>query len=177
MRWFAVIILALAAQGCADDATSEPFTSGEDLTEWVTAEEMNEVLERIQTDFTGSPLDDEVVTEPDDDSFWYRYGVPEGSEGEAFEGGWEVVLQPWPDGDAMAGAQTFPSLPDGVEAAGPSYGGVYFLRGPRSAEILSLWVDPPDPSYVGVGEADEARWQDVYFQVASMALREMGWAE
>jgi hypothetical protein len=105
----------------------------------------------------------------------YRSGVETGEETEFFNGGWEVSLQPWSDERVMEGAETHSDLLDGVEAAGPSYGGVYFLRGPLSDEILSIWVNPPES--LGSGDRGEARWQDLYFQVASMALVEMGWAE
>ncbi len=179
MRWIVGVVLALSLVGCGDDSDgmgpTEPYVAGEDLTEWVTIEEMSGVLEQVSVQFTGSPLADEVVAESLDDEFWYRSGVPAGEETEFFNGGWEVLLEPRSDERSMVGAQPDPGLPDGVEAVGPSYGGVYFVRGPLSDEVLSIWVNPPET--LGSGDAGEARWQDLYFQVASMALVEMGWAE
>ena len=179
MRWIVGVVLALSLVGCADDSDgkgpTEPFAAGQDLTEWVTTEEMASVLEQVSVQFTGSPLADEVVAESVDDAFWYRSGVPAGEETEFFNGGWEVLLEPWSDERAMEGAQPDPGLPDGVEAAGPQMGGSYFIRGPLSDEILSIWINPPET--LGGSEAAEARWRDLYFQVASMALVEMGWGE
>jgi len=179
MRWVVAVAFAVALVGCGDDSNSggptEPYTAGEDLTEWVTTEEMASILQQVSTEFTGSPLADEVVMESVDDEFWYRSGVPAGAETEPFNGGWEVLLEPWSDERFMEGAQRYPGLPEDVEAAGPSYGGAYFMRGPLSDEIVSIWVNPPVS--LGGSEQGEARWQDMYFQVASMALVEMGWAE
>jgi hypothetical protein len=179
MRWIVAVVLALSLVGCADDSDgkgpTEPYAAGEDLTEWVTTEEMASVLEQVSAQFMGSPLADEVAAESVDDQFWYRSGVPVGEETEFFNGGWEVLLEPWSDERAMEGAQPDPGLPKGVEAAGPHMGGSYFMRGPLSDEILSIWVNPPET--LGSGDRAEARWRDLYFQVASMALVEMGWAE
>jgi hypothetical protein len=179
MRLIVAVVLALSLLGCADDSDStgptEPYAAGEALTEWVTTEEMAGVLEQVSTQFTGSALADEVVAESADEEFWYRSGVPAGEETEFFNGGWEVLLEPWSDERSMEGAQPDPALPEGVEAAGPQMGGSYFMRGPLSDEILSIWINPPES--LGSSDAGEARWQDLYFQVASMALVEMGWAE
>jgi len=178
MRWIVGVVLAFSLVGCADDSDgkgpTEPFAAGEDLTEWVTTEEMASVLEQVSVQFTGSPLVDEVVAESVDDGFWYRSGVPPGEETEFFNGGWEVRLEPMGDERAMEGAQPDPGLPEGVEAAG-GFGGIYDMRGPLSDEVLSIWINPPET--LGSGERAEARWRDLYFQVASMALVEMGWAE
>ena len=146
MRWIVGVVLALSLVGCAGDSDgkgpTEPFAAGEDLTEWVTIEEMASVLEQMSVQFTGSPLADEVVAESVDDEFWYRSGVPPGEETEFFNGGWEVLLEPWSNERAIEGAQPDPGLPDGVEAAGPSYGGV-LLHARAAVRRDSQHLDQP----------------------------------
>lgn len=185
-----------------EDAVSEPegvFSWGEgrldweDILDWVTAEEMKATFESSTMHWEGGALSGgEVVFERfDDEGHWiYEWGYeptsPELRSWRVSVHRWDWEAYPFPDA-----TQTDRRLPDGVVfwtgwgedcRAWPSQGGrcpvIEGLRGPNSSEAITINLSNPyylySPPDTDLTSDDK---DDTYFQIASMMLRELGWAD
>jgi hypothetical protein len=160
------------------------FSWGDDISEWVTPEELELVFESLAMRYVGVDLredfgDSEVVFE-----------TYEGSEEEPVHWGWvyDPVIKPWRDGwgvDVAEGnwerfviaPQSDPRLPDGV-VFWPDWGWGRIFRGPNSSEAIGIGLSSPSElrPFPEHPEREEA-YYEMYYEVASMVLRELGWAD
>ena len=178
-------VAALGACTTADDAASSSASpvpptvfqwSGDDLNQWVTEAEMTAALGDLSRRHTGSDLDGEALLgprEPSDDWGWsaggWRVSVHDGDHG----GSGAVASSA--DGEVMDLTGADPRLPEGVvyEKGDGFAEDSYILSGPNAEESICITVYPPGTSW---GDYDADVRDDVAFGVASMMLREMGWA-
>ena len=188
MRLVAGLCVLVLLAGCAGNGVTEsPLTSdgpetvfswGRDLSAWVSEDEMTTALRSLLGDVHESGA---IVERSDDDWDW------------SF-GGWTVSAHSGDhDGDRRRDtdlSKTDPRLPPGVvyEAAWGFAHGFYILSGPNSDESMCMTVRPQGrglgyPNYpypvereIYPPESEIAAHEDRVFGLASMMLREMGWA-
>lgn len=181
------LVLVLAAVGTvwllrgATEPIAGPsivFRWGDDLSEWVTEDEMTDMFEGMSMRYAGVDLGDETASQapgfgadgmnwrvgPDDDPSW-RLEVHNGSH---------IV-----DDGVVLLTTTDPRLPDGV-TYGTGGWGVYTFLAPNSDESICMSMEPPreilgDPA--DDDGANDALYEEMLFTLASRTLREMGWAE
>lgn len=153
---------------------------GDDINQWVTEDEMTAALEDLSWRYRGAGLDAEAVFEslndPDSvfepDGSWWRWNAS----------GWRVTVHNGDDHPASPSdqvLQTDPRLPERVlYHAGWGFAwGSYVLSGPNSEESLCITVDPPGTSSDYPDESEVEQHENMSFELASMMLQEMGWAD
>lgn len=167
---------APAATTVTAPAESTVFSwNGGELSEWVTEDEMTDALAYLSTEYLGADLDGTVRVDKEEDWVWSFQLVGD-------TGVWQVIAHNGdhrPEGGVAEPNQSDPRLPPGVkyEAFGGFAHGFYGLSGPNSDESICMTLMSPD-SYWGYPEGAEVRThEDRIFALASMMLREMGWAD
>ena len=139
--------------------------SGEDLSEWVTEDEMTDAIRDASALYEGQGPTGKVVYEGTDDGVSWEAGD------------WSFEISNGDHGGKYVGPPTSidPRLPEGVTyKAEEGFGvGGYILSGPNSDEMIAIhlwWPGGPlgDHPLEGVHE-------DMVFAIASRLLEEMGW--
>lgn len=149
------------------------FSWGDDLSEWVTEEEMAQALADVVRQYRGANLEDGVtisLSRPDG----------EGDDGWSWEAvGWSVQVHSGDhDGrfDVEADVEatlTDPRLPEGVTYQ-EGWGFAWMSRilvGPNSDESICVTLVPADRAF------EDPDYEDMVFAIGSMMLREMRWAD
>jgi hypothetical protein len=166
-----------------DSEPTEPGTvfswNGDDLSAWVTEDEMTAALEHVSTLYAGEDLEGEAVVEHAvsdqggiDDWVWMIGPTDDANT-------WKVIVHNGDHDGRYIGppTETDPRIPFGVtfEQGSGFASGSYILSGPNSDESICITLLPPgrglfypDPSEVGAHE-------DMAFALATMMLQEMGW--
>jgi hypothetical protein len=182
----AVVVAAIASRPdptAPVPATDPPapdavFSWGDDLTQWVTEDEMTEAIADASALYEGQGPTGEAVYEEEpftDDGFSWQDGS--GFKG---AGGWRVNVH---NGDHDGNYQgsptdTDPRLPEGVsyEAEWGFGAGGYIFSAPNSDDTVAFHLIWPGGPY-GEDPAPEGVHEDMVFVLASRLLREMGWAD
>jgi len=138
------------------------FSWESDLSKWVTEDEMTALLEELSRRFyadTGGDLGGEaVLARPGGDLVWAV-------------GYWSVGVHPW-GGYHPTPTKTDPRLPEGVTYEGMSQS--YGFSGPNSSQSICITLTTPGGT---ASIEDEPNYQTIFFAIASMMLREMGWVD
>ena len=177
IRWWMVLVfIAVAASVLFIVLQPAAIFSwdGDDLSEWVTEAEMTAVLQDVASRYVGSDLESEAVF--DEESVELA-----GFDGVWIAGGWRVSFHNGDHDGRYEGPPTGtdPRLPQGVTyEAEQGFGwGHYVLLGLNSDEMISVWVRPAGTSFGYPPESEVEAHKDMTFAVATMMLREMGWAD
>lgn len=199
----APVALALIVSSCGGDDSQSTFVVGDELTEWVSVDEMHEVLSEVSVEVHGAPLpemcDPLVVNSGDLDdapeaeriiTFWYGCDgdVLPTEEERAVSAMLAVSSFTWdfwepPRGDAAF--STHPDLP-GIEWTGPPEGpgGSVGFRRESTDDFLAVMVsidvfspEQPEDHEYGLPIMDPSLNDWALSRVGSMVLREMGWTE
>ena len=153
-----------------------PYVAGEDLSLWVTEEEVAEMLEPLSLEFSGGPLSEDVVVYAERDGWEYQYTV-----GEIVR--WDGVF-PWGvfvevgenAGPGDLTPQKVDRLPEEVAIVGQ--GGFwpcsYRLVIPNSGFFYIVLISPNDVD-LGHAHRTEGRCADALLPMATEFLGEMGW--
>jgi hypothetical protein len=176
-----------------DGAVSEPepvFSWGDDIFEWVTADEMEVVFESLSIRHAGVALSEgEVVLErsggpsadPWDEWNWIHEPIaPSQTPWRPPPGRWIAGARMWEWEEFVIAPQTDRRLPDGVVFWPGPWGSGYTLRGPNSSEAIGISLLPPLESDLHPFDTYPDRretYDEMLFEVASMMLRELGWAD
>ena len=166
--------------------------SADDLSEWVTEEEMTDALIGVSTRYAGRDFDSEVVLEHRGREW---AGTEEGMEEWAWrlrtcpsspgcpKGRWEVFVHNGyheERGIEEPPTETDPRLPEGVtyEAGHGWAEGAYVYSGPNSDESIcvNLWWRG-HPLHGRIKSKDQGVHEDMTFALASVLLQEIGWAD
>jgi hypothetical protein len=170
MRFVAGLCLLALVASCssagnsvpaANDSPTEPtavFAWGDDLTEWVTEDEMTALLEDLSNRFYGGGLGGEAVVAQPNDLIW---GVGYWSVGVHAGGGYHDNP-----------TQPAPQLPQGVTYAGGSQS--YVFSGPNSDQSICITLTTPGTT---ASIEEEPSYRTMFFAVAAMLLQQMGWAD
>ena len=138
------------------------FSWSDDLSEWVTEDEMTDLLEDLSTRYyadTGGDLGGKaVLARPGGDLVW---GVGYWSVGVHAGGGYH----PFP-------TRTNPRLPQGVTYEPISQS--YVFSGPNSGQSICITLTTPGTT---ASIEEEPNYETIFFALASMMLQEMGWAD
>jgi len=154
-----------------DPAPEGTFSWGEDLSRWMTPDEMTVALTRAVTESGAGPV---PLSGAD-------FGALRGESTEIVIGGWRVLVHNGDHGGAYDGppSGTDPRLPRGVTydaEDGFGWGG-YIFSGPNSDEMIAIHLLPPG-SYFGYPRASQVEaYREAMFSFASAMLLEMGWAD
>jgi hypothetical protein len=160
----------------AEDVVSEPeavysWGDGDDVSAWVTVDEMMAMFETLSKRYAGLDLQDGEVefirVGPGvyTDQWDWNYVPVSGS------GDWSVFVQ----GDVIVGqVRTDRRLPEGVVFQ-DGWGWEYILSGPNSSEAIAIGLMPP--RQLSPYPDRKETYDDMYFELASMMLRELGWAD
>jgi hypothetical protein len=159
------------------DAEAPPIFSWarDDLREWVTEDEMTDILTVMSVPYFGAELDGDVGSRVSAADWVLSFRLADGA------GSWRLLVHNGNHGGAYLGPpkETDPRLANGVtyEAEwGFGHGG-YILSGPHSRELLALHLLPPGTSFGYPHGTEVEVHEDRIFALASMMLREMGWAD
>lgn len=156
-----------------------PFSWGDDIYEWVTPDEMKDMFDHLSRRYAGvEPGGGEVGVDRSglgmDTDVWHtsvwRYEAAD--SGPVENRTWIVGIQ---RGELAGPRLTDSRLPEGVVFEEDWAGGQYILSGPNSTEAISINLSPPH-DLRPYPEPTE-RYHDMYFELASMMLRELGWAD
>lgn len=182
----AAVLAAVAAIGTPmwlfggegpEDAASEPeavFSWGEDIRKWVTAEELKAVLESATEHWEGAALSGGKVVFDDEVEWTYQFA----SYAERPWGAWSGSFQEfdWEAEGFPDSSRTDQRLPDGVVFWGLWGDSAY--RGPNSSEAIAIGLHAPYSLYpLPESDVSSEEKDDMYFEVVSMVLRELGWAD
>jgi hypothetical protein len=176
------LVLVLAAIGTIWLLRSEPepaagpvavFSWGDDLSMWVTEAEMTNAFEDLARTYAGVGFDGEVVVQPG-----------EGLDGVAWRVGTSGDPTSWVfavhngshmfDDGVVSLRETNPRLPEGV-TYGTGGWGVYTFAAPNTDESVCMTVEPPREIFGD--RVEDQVYEAMLFDLASMTLREMGWAD
>ncbi len=133
----------------------------DDLTEWITEDEMTALLEELQEryGYYGGDLGGEaVLSHPGGDLVW---GV----------GQWSIAVHAGL-GYHTTPTETDPRLPPGVTYVGESVS--YSFSGPNSKEAICITLTTPGTTN---GIEGERFYMSIFFRIATMMLKEMGWSD
>ena len=167
------------SDGPAESAGPDyPFSWGEDLTQWVTEDEIAEIVTDLLRTYADTDLEGAVHTDPSDDGESWDWSV--GAVGE-IRGPWILNAHNGDHDGRYDGRPTDVDsrLPDGVGfEAEVGFGfGHYIFSGPSSDELISLWLRPAGTSFGYPPSSQVDAYEDMLFSLASRLLRELGWAD
>jgi hypothetical protein len=152
------------------------WRDGDDISAWVTVDEMKAMFGTLTKRYAGVELGDAdvVFASPGSGVYtdqWDWSHDPVSGPGSGT--GWLVSVQ----GDVVVGAvQGDRRLPEGAVFQ-PGWGWEHILRGPNSHEAIQIGLTPPREFDLGPYPDRREPYDDMYFEVASMMLRELGWAD
>ncbi len=146
------------------------FSWGDDLSEWVTEEEMTAALRDVVSRYAGADLNGEALFDDEGADLV-------GYDGQWELGGWTVQFRNFDRDGGYDGSppETDPRLPRGVTFK--RGWGEYIFLGPNSDEMIAIRLRPPGtPSRYPAGSEIEAH-EAVLFPLVSWMLKEMGWVD
>jgi len=161
--------------GVSPDASAEVFSwTGDDISDWVTEEEMAAALAGLLLEYAGTELHGEVEFERRE-VFGEASDTVEWTVGHEYgENHWVVTVH---NGDHLPddlwSYETDLELPKGEITTGGW--GVFTVRGPNSDESLCVWVGPPVEIFGG--QVQEDIYEEMISVLASMILEELGWVD
>lgn len=147
---------------------------GDDLTDWITEEEMTLALRHVLSGYAESDLEGAAT-------FDHESAAVDGDGGQWELEGWTAQFHNGDHGGRYVGPPhgTDRRLAPGVtfeQEEGFGWGH-YIFKGPNSDEMISIWLRPPERSYGYPAGSEIAAYRSMLFPLATRMLQEMGWAD
>jgi hypothetical protein len=151
------------------------FSWGEhDLSEWITEQEMTDVLKDVVSRYAETDLDGDA-------RFDHEGADSGGDEGAWRAGEWTVQFHNGDHDGRFVGppSETDSKLPQGVtfEREWGFGWGHYIFSGPKSDEMIAVGLHPPGVSFGYPRGSEIVTHEAMLFPLATWMLQEMGWVD